>query len=150
MASKSKRARLAPARNLSKTFLYWAIAVFVFKLMIIFNIQGENIEISGRPFFLDGIWLGSDGENYLTGYDGLLAEGVFSKSGILNYFPAGYPLVIYLLSVLGKSWALTTLSILQSAIFSFSVYFFGRILVSIQLPGIRNFDKLWLRTTKYR
>lgn len=133
MVSKSKRARLAPARNLSKTCLNWAIAVFVFKLMIIFSIQGGNIEISGRPFFLDGIWLGSDGENYLTGYDGLLAEGVFSKSGILNYFPAGYPLVIFLISVLGKSWALTTLSILQSAIFSFSVYFFASQLIKTRL-----------------
>ena len=63
MASKSKRARMAPVRNLNKTFLYWAIAVFVVKLLIIFNIQGGDIEISGRPFFLDGVWLGADGEN---------------------------------------------------------------------------------------
>ncbi len=133
MASKSKRARMAPARNLSKTFLHWTIAVFLVKLMIIFNIQGGNIEISGRPFFLDGIWLGSDGENYLTGYDGLLREGVFSKLGILNYWPAGYPIVIFFLSVLGKSWALTTLSIIQSAIFSFAVYFFASQLLKTRL-----------------
>ena len=135
MASKTKRARMAPARNLSKTLLYWAIAVFVIKLMIIFNIQGGNIEISGRPLFLDGIWLGSDGENYLTGYEGLLGEGVFSKLGILNYFPAGYPLVIFLLSVLGKSWVLTTLSILQSAIFSFAVYFFALQLIKTRVTN---------------
>ena len=125
MASKSKRARMAPVRNLSKTFLYWAIAVFVVKLLIIFNIQGGNIEISGRPFFLDGVWLGADGENYLKGYEALSREGLFSKEGILNYWPAGYPLVILLLSLLGKSWALTTLSIVQSLIFSYAVYFFA-------------------------
>jgi len=125
MASKSKRARMAPQRNLAKTFMYWAIAVFVLKLIIIFNIQGGNINISSRPFFVDRIWLGSDGENYLTGYDALSREGVFSKVGILNYWPAGYPLVILFLSILGKSWALTTLSITQSAIFSFSAYFFA-------------------------
>jgi hypothetical protein len=124
MASKSKRARMASVRNLSKTFLYWAVAVFIIKLLIIFNIQCGNIEISGRPFFLDGVWLGADGENYLKGYDALSREGLFSKEGILNYWPAGYPLVILLLSLLGKSWALTTLSIVQSFIFSYAVYFF--------------------------
>ena len=124
MASKSKRARMAPVRNLNKTFLYWAIAVFVLKLLIIFNIQGGNIEISGRPFFLDGVWLGADGENYLKGYEALSREGLFSKEGILNYWPAGYPLVILFLSILGKSWVLTTLSIVQSLIFSYAVYFF--------------------------
>ena len=125
MASKSKRARMAPVRNLNKTFLYWAIAVFVVKLLIIFNIQGGNIEISGRPFFLDGVWLGADGENYLKGYEALSREGLFSKEGILNYWPAGYPLVILFLSLLGKSWALTTLSIVQSLIFSYAVYLFA-------------------------
>ena len=125
MASKSKRARMAPVRDLGKIFLYWAIAVFVVKLLIIFNIQGGNIEISGRPFFLDGVWLGADGENYLKGYEALSREGLFSKEGILNYWPAGYPLLILLLSVLGKSWVLTTLSIVQSMIFSYAVYFFA-------------------------
>ena len=43
MASKSKRARMAPVRNLSKAFLYWAIAVFIVKLLIIFNIQGGTL-----------------------------------------------------------------------------------------------------------
>jgi hypothetical protein len=125
MASKSKRAQMAPVRDLSKTFLYWAIAVFVVKLLIIFNIQGGNIEISGRPFFVDGVWLGADGENYLKGYEALSREGLFSKEGILNYWPAGYPLLILLLSVLGKSWVLTTLSIVQSLFFSYAVYFFA-------------------------
>ena len=133
MASKSKRARMAPVRNLSKTFFYWAIAVFVVKLLIIFNIQGGNIEISGRPFFLDGVWLGADGENYLTGYEALSREGLFSKEGILNYWPAGYPLVILFLSLLGKSWALTTLSIVQSLIFSYAVYFFANQLSKTKL-----------------
>ena len=133
MASKSKRARMAPVRNLNKTFLYWAIAVFVVKLLIIFNIQGGNIEISGRPFFLDGVWLGADGENYLKGYEALSREGLLSKDGILNYWPAGYPLVILFFSLLGKSWVLTTLSIVQSLIFSYAVYFFATELLRTKL-----------------
>jgi hypothetical protein len=138
MASKSKRARMAPVRNLSKTLMYWAIAVFVVKLIIIFNIQGGNIEISGRPFLLDGVWLGADGENYLKGYDALSREGLFSKEGILNYWPAGYPLVILLLSLLGKSWTLTTLSIVQSLIFSYAVYFFATELSKTKLKKFAN------------
>ena len=137
MASKSKRARMAPVRNLSKTFLYWAIAVFVVKLIIIFNIQGGNIEISGRPFFLDGIWLGADGENYITGFDALIREGIFSEAGILNYWPAGYPLFILFLSFLGQSWVLTILAVVQSAIFSWATLTFT---TQITRTRLRNFS----------
>jgi len=125
MASKSKRAIMAPKENLQRKFLLWAIAVFVIKLAIIFRIQGINAGSGERVYFVDGAWLGADGENYLTGYNALLKDGVFSPESILNYWPAGYPLVILFLSILGKSWALTTLSIVQSAIFSFAVYFFA-------------------------
>jgi hypothetical protein len=125
VASKSKRLRTLPQKNLAKTFMYWALTLFIVKLFIIAAIQAYNFEISGKPFLVDGAWLGSDGENYLTGYDALSREGVFSKVGILNYWPAGYPLVILFLSLLGKSWVLTTLSIAQSAIFSFAAYLFA-------------------------
>ena len=137
MPSKSKRARMAPVRNLSKTLLYWAIAVFVVKLIIIFNIQGGNIEISGRPFFLDGIWLGADGENYITGFDALSREGIFSEAGILNYWPAGYPLFILFLSFLCQSWVLTILAIVQSAIFSWAILTFA---TQVTRTRLRNFS----------
>jgi hypothetical protein len=125
MASKSKRAKMAPKENLQRKFLLWAIAVFFIKLAIIFRIQGMNAGSGDRVYFVDGAWLGADGENYLMGYNALLKDGVFSPESVLNYWPAGYPLVILFLSILGKSWALTTLSIVQSAIFSFAAYFFA-------------------------
>ena len=112
MASKSKRARTVKQRNLAKDFMYWAIALFIIKLIIIGNVQG-------------GAWLGADGENYLKGFDGMVQDGIFSKENFLSYWPAGYPLFILLLSVIGKSLALTTLSVVQSLFFSFSVYFFA-------------------------
>ncbi len=124
MASKSKRARMAPKENLQRKFLLWAIAVFFIKLAIIFRIQGMNAGSGDRVYFVDGAWLGADGENYLMGYNALLKDGVFSPESILNYWPAGYPLILLFLSILGKSWALTTLSIVQSAIFSYAAYFF--------------------------
>jgi len=125
MASKSKRARMAPQQNLQRKFMYWAVAVLLIKLAIIFRIQGMNAGYGDRVYFVDGAWLGADGENYLTGYYALLKDGIFSTEGLLNYWPAGYPLVIFFLSILGKSWVLTTLSIVQSAIFSFAAYFFA-------------------------
>jgi len=133
MASKSKRARMAPQRNLSKIFMYWAIAVWIIKLLIIARIQAASYEISGKPYSIDGAWLGADGENYLTGFTGLIRDGVFSMERILNYWPAGYPLVILFLSLFGKSWVLTSLSVFQSIIFSYAVYFFASQLAKTRL-----------------
>jgi hypothetical protein len=126
MASKSKRARMAPVQDFSRRFLYWAIAVFIVKLGIIFRIEGINAGSIDRVYFVDGAWLGADGENYLMGYNALLKDGIFSPESILNYWPAGYPLLILFLSILGKSWVLTTLSIVQSLVFSYAVYFFAK------------------------
>ena len=125
MASKSKRARLAPQDNLPRKFIYWAIAVLLVKFSIIFKIQGLNAGSGDRVYFVDGAWVGADGENYLMGYFALIRDGVFSTESILNYWPAGYPLFIFLLSLLGKSWVLTTLSIVQSLAFSYAVYLFA-------------------------
>ena len=125
MASKSKRARMAPRENSHRKFLFWAIAVFFIKLAIIFRIEGMNAGSGDRVYFVDGAWLGADGESYLVGYNALLKDGIFSTESLLNYWPAGYPLVLLFLSILGKSWALTTLSITQSAIFSYAAYFFA-------------------------
>jgi hypothetical protein len=120
MASKSKRARLVKQRNLSKDFMYWAVAVFVIKLIIISNVQG-------------GAWLGADGESYLKGADSLIQKGFFSEDTVLNYWPAGYPLFIFLFSIIGKSFVLTTLTVIQSAIYSFATYFFAAQLVKTRL-----------------
>ena len=120
MASKSKRARSVKQRNLAKDFMYWAIAVFIIKLIIIGNVQG-------------GAWLGADGENYLAGYDAMVKNGVFATETKLTYWPAGYPLFILLLSLIGKSFVLTTLSVVQSAIYSFAAYFFAAQLAKTRL-----------------
>ena len=135
MASKSKRTRLAPQRDLKKTFMYFAIIVFFIKIIISFNIPAFNIEVNGKPFLIDGIWLGADGENYLKGFDALVRDGIFSSEGILNYWPAGYPLVVLFLSLLGKSWVLTSLAISQSLFFSFSAYYFAAQLYRTRLKN---------------
>jgi hypothetical protein len=112
MASKSKRARSVKQRNLTKDFMYWAVAVFIIKLIIICNVKG-------------GIWAGADHEGYTNGLNALMKDGIFSNKFELHYWPAGYPLLILFLSIFGKSYVLTTLAIIQSAIFSFAVYYFA-------------------------
>ncbi len=139
MASKSKRERLAPKKNPSKSFLYWTISVFALKLIVLLNIQGGNIEISGRPFLLDSVWLGADGENYVTGFDALSREGVFSEAAILNYWPAGYPLFLLFLSIFGKSWVFASLAIVQSAIFSWATFSFAK---QLSRTRLKNFSYL--------
>jgi len=125
MASKSKRARMAPQRNLSKSFMYWAIAILIVKLIIISNIQGNA-------------WLGADGENYVYAYEALVKDGILSTERLLHYWPAGYPLFLLLLSFLGKSWLFATLSIFQSLLFSLSTYFFASQLVKTKFKKYAN------------
>jgi hypothetical protein len=124
MASKVKLAYKTSNKKILQSLFYWSCALFIIKMLISLNIGSSYFPVKGDPFLLDNIWLGADGENYLTGYVALLGEGVFSKEGILNYWPAGYPLVIYFLTLFGKNWVLTSLSIFQAFIFSAAVYFF--------------------------
>lgn len=126
MASKSKRARSVKQRNLAKEFMYWAIAIFVIKLIIISNVQG-------------GAWLGADGENYLKAADGLIKDGFFSTEVFLSYWPAGYPMFIYVLSFLGVKWSIFAISFLQSAVYSYAVYFFAKQLLTTKFKNFAYF-----------
>ena len=71
-----------------------------------------------------GIWFGADGENYLTGVEGLLADGFFSKEGLLSYWPAGYPLLMWPIAVFAKPIFFYLITIIQSVFFAYATYFF--------------------------
>jgi len=74
MASKSKVARAKQSKAESKINFYLIaipVLAFVIKLITMANIKNAD------GGFLGG-WLGADGENYLSGVDGLLAQGYFS------------------------------------------------------------------------
>ena len=70
------------------------------------------------------IWPGSDAESYLEGVNGLINSGLFSNAEKLQYFPAGYPIVIWLLSKISLTSALALLAIFQSILFAFATWFF--------------------------
>jgi hypothetical protein len=131
MASKSKRLRQEQGTSPLKRIKVISFILIFIKLLIIWRIT--NLPISQAQ---GHIWLGADGENYLKGVDALLVEGIFSKAETLNYFPAGYPILIYLLTFFGKTWTLTLLALIQSAVFAFAVYFFAK---ELQISRLRKF-----------
>jgi hypothetical protein len=73
-----------------------------------------------------GGWFGADGENYLTGVDGLLAQGFFSTEEKLTYWPAGYPLLVWPFAAISITKFLYMLSVIQSLFFAYSTYFLTR------------------------
>lgn len=97
--------------------LFWLIAIplaaLVIKLIVMANTPG-------------GGWLGADGENYLTGVDGLLKDGFFSKEGKLLYWPAGYPIFIWPLAAISISKFVYFLGLIQSTFFAYATFLFTR------------------------
>jgi hypothetical protein len=120
MASRHKTVATTKQKNVVKSFAYWATGVFLLKLLVISNIPG-------------GAWYAADGANYVKGVEALINEGVFSTENNLTYWPAGYPLFIYFLSFFGLNWVLTTVAITQSALFSFSTYYFAKQILKTRL-----------------
>lgn len=86
------------------------VIAFVIKLITMGNIQG-------------GGWLGADGENYFKGVDGLYAAGLFSKAEILNYWPAGYPILLWLLVLISVLKFVYLISFIQSIFFAYATYY---------------------------
>ena len=96
------------------------VITLVIKLITMGNTQG-------------GGWLGADGENYLTGVDGLLNQGFFSSEGKLTYWPAGYPLLIWPFAAISIAKFVYMLSVIQSLFFAYSTYFLTKSLSKTKL-----------------
>ncbi len=114
-------------RNLS-------IFALVIKILIVVQISKLNQWTNQGH-----MWLGADGENYLLGASYLSDEGLFSKRDILNYWPAGYPILIYFFGIFGKAQSLTFLGIFQSLVFSFSVFSFTK---EIAITGLKKLSRV--------
>lgn len=114
MASKSKLARQRQATKSNKVNFYLiAIPVFAFFIKV--------ITLANIP---NGGWLGSDGESWLLGVDGLLKHGYFSDAKVLSYMPAGYPILIWLIAKISVTHAVLLLSLLQSSFYAYASYYF--------------------------
>ena len=125
MAKQTKNKKsVVNANNADLRILRYLIAfpvlAFVIKMIVISNVQA-------------GGWLGADGENYLTGVDGLLNQGFFSSEGKLTYWPAGYPLLVWPFAAISITKFLYMLSVIQSLFFAYSTYFLTKSLSKTRL-----------------
>ena len=125
MASKSKAAR-AQQSNLAfrktRILLTLSAILFIVKMIVLINIPGH-------------VWLGADGENYITGLNALNKDGIFSTEHLLSYWPAGYPLLMLIFSKLILSQTLVITLIFQSALFSFTTWYFSSKLLKTKLSN---------------
>lgn len=72
--------------------------------MIILNIKQSDDSIVGG-------WLGAEGESYLKGVNGLILQGYFSDEDVLSYWPAGYPILIWILCKISVLYMILLLTI---------------------------------------
>jgi hypothetical protein len=125
LASKTKRSlKLQKQANKKIDFYVYAIplAALFIKVIVMANTPGHG-------------WLGADGESYLSGVDGLIAQGYFSDKEILSYWPAGYPILIWLLtkvSLVNIGWLI---SLTQSFFYAYSSFYFTKQLSQTKLQN---------------
>ena len=116
MASKSKRNLKIKAQASKKidSYLYTIpLAALLIKFIIMANTPGH-------------VWLGADGESYISGADGLLSQGYFSDKGILSYWPAGYPILIWLLAKISLVNIGLLISLSQSVFYAYASFYFTK------------------------
>ena len=112
---KQSRGRQTNTSKKSDNRKLWLIAVPVIAFLIKMIVMANTAK---------GGWLGADGENYLTAVDGLRADGFFSEARNLHYWPAGYSIFIWPLTLISLSSFLYLMSIIQSLLFAYATYFF--------------------------
>lgn len=130
----TKRASVQKSKAMRNLALLPFGALFV-KVLIIFNIDGYDWYsaangnfAAGMTNLLDGkfipkfAWYGADGENYLRGVEALAKDGFFSEAGILSYWPAGYPLLLWLTGLVFGGFFFAAVAILQSALYAFACW----------------------------
>jgi hypothetical protein len=120
MASKTKKVKAQQSKK-DQRLGYWIIAIPV----IAFIINMGNIP--------GGIWAGADGENYIQGVDGILKDGLFSKERLLGYWPAGYPILIWILTKISLANVLMLLGFFQSLFYAYASYYFTRQLLNTRV-----------------
>ena len=98
--------------------LWLSLSVLIIKLVII---AGTGT----------GAWLGADGENYTGIVEGFWKGGLLAPG--LMYWPAGYPLLLWILALPSHAALPWLISITQTLLFSYSVWFFARAVLKTRL-----------------
>jgi hypothetical protein len=122
MAKASKGSSSTKASAQRRNLFYVSLGVLVIKMIIILSIKF-------------GGWMGSDAEGYVAGATAMLKNGFFAKDPVLSHLPAGYPILIWLMtflthtgSFISDATSLVVVSIFQSVFyFAACAYFVERI-----------------------
>lgn len=104
MAKGAKKRIVIQEQKLKKRLLLISFIILIGKLVLILSVR-------------NGGWLGADGESYLKGVDGLIKSGLFSKEPLLDYWPAGYPILLWILTFFSLSKLIYLVSILQTFLY---------------------------------
>ena len=125
MSKSSKRILVekSQGKSLNKKLTLIPILALLIKIVIILNIKQSDGSIVGG-------WLGADGESYLKGVNGLILQGYFSDEGVLSYWPAGYPILIWILCKMSVLYVILLLSIFQSIFYCLACFVFIRSLTN--------------------
>ena len=102
-------------KTVMKVGPFWLWFLPVLSLLI------KLIAMANTPTYM---WAGSDAEHYLDGTNELLKSGLLSTSEKLQYFPAGYSIIIWLFALISLKNVLILLGIFQSIIYAFASWFF--------------------------
>jgi len=119
--------RIAGSNKRSKQQNFWIILIPVLAFFIKMIVMANSVK---------GGWLGADGENYLTAVDGLRTDGFFSESRNLHYWPAGYSVFLWPLTILSLNNFLYLMSITQGLLFAFATYLFTKQLTRTRMASI--------------
>lgn len=123
--AKKKSVRPATATKGDKKINFYLVALPLFALLVKFIIMSNIVATVGfASMSLEGGWLAADGENYLNGVAGLVNNGFFSDASILSYWPAGYPILIWILAKISIAHTLWLVSIVQSTFYAYASYYF--------------------------
>jgi hypothetical protein len=128
MASKV-RSKATVARNtesdkqIQRYLIALPLIAFLVKLIVMSNVQA-------------GAWYGADGENYMSGVNGFLTGGFFSTESILNYWPSGYPMLIWVLAKISIPNVFYLLSVVQSLFFAYSTFYFSKQLTKTKFSNL--------------
>ena len=95
-----------------RNLFFISLTFFIFKIILILSIQ-------------NGGWLGADGENYLNAMQGLIKDGIFSSNDLLSYWPAGYSIILWILSNLSTLHLIEVISIFQTCIYFIACAYFA-------------------------
>ena len=119
--AKSAKKEISDSK-LHKYLIAIPLIALAIKLVTMVNIQA-------------GAWYAADGENYMKGVDGLLAQGFFSNEPLLSYWPAGYPLLLWPLALISQPKFFYLVTIVQSLFFAYATYFFASKIAKSSLKG---------------